>query len=54
MASATSESEATAFVRTIVACGVTGFSLYDFGGTTPALWRVLQKPAPAGSPGSGC
>ena len=49
MASATSTSEAAAFVRTIVACGVTGFSLYDFPGTKPALWRVLAHPGPAGS-----
>ncbi len=54
MASATSTSEAAAFVRAIVSCGVTGFSLYDYSGTKPALWRVLQSPGQAGALGSGC
>ena len=44
MASATSTSEAAAFVRTIVSCGVAGFSLYDYSGTNPALWRLLAEP----------
>ena len=50
MASPTSTSEATAFVRTIVSCGVAGFSLYDYSGTKPALWRVLQSPGRAAAP----
>ena len=51
MASATSTSDAAAFVRTSVSCGVAGFSLYDYGGTNPALWRVLANPGRAAAAG---
>ena len=40
---ATSLSEAKAFVHTVVACHVAGFSLYDYSGTAPAVWRVLAS-----------
>jgi hypothetical protein len=48
MASATSTGEATAFVETVVSCGVAGFSLYDYAGTRPAVWRVLDRPGRTG------
>jgi hypothetical protein len=43
ISSSTSRTEATAFVQTVVGCGVAGFSLYDFSGTAPALWPVLNS-----------
>jgi hypothetical protein len=45
LAGSTSRSEAAAFVRAVTACGVTGFSLYDFGETSAAVWPMLENPS---------
>jgi hypothetical protein len=45
LAGATSTTDAAAFAHAVTSCGVHGFSLYDFYGTKPAVWPLLERAA---------
>jgi hypothetical protein len=47
LSGAVGTNDATAFVRAAATCGVDGLSLYDFGGTTQPVWRILRRAAAA-------
>jgi hypothetical protein len=53
LAGAASPGTARAFLGAVASCAVTGFSLYDYATTTPAVWSLLRRAAlsPAAAPG---
>jgi hypothetical protein len=47
LANATTTTAATAFLRAVGACGVEGFSLYDYFATRASVWPLLKRAAAA-------
>jgi hypothetical protein len=54
LANATTKKDAAAFLRAVGACGVHGFSLYDFFATKPSVWPLLRRAASAARAASSC
>lgn len=54
LAGATTKPDAAAFLRAVDACGVRGFSLYDFFATKPSVWPLLKGAASSTSTASTC
>jgi hypothetical protein len=47
LANAMTRTDAAAFLRTVDACGVQGFSLYEYFATKPWVWPLLRRAASA-------
>jgi hypothetical protein len=54
LANATTKMGAVAFLGAVGACGVEGFSLYDYFATRPSVWPLLTRAASAARPASVC
>jgi hypothetical protein len=54
LANATTRTGAAAFLRAVAACGVHGFSLYDYFATKPAVWPLMKRAASAAPRAPNC
>ena len=54
LANATTKSGAAAFLRAVGACGVEGFSLYDYFATRASVWPLLRRAASAAQSAATC